>query len=356
MWTNHKELDFPPKHLLWMMSLRETLKNIRSVPDPPNEETAKLQILVPILQDLGWNLSRQEVIFEHQVGAKGGGRIDIALRGPERIVAFIEAKAPRIDLSRYEEQVVKYAFHEGVDICVLTNGLEWWLYLPMKRGPFEQRRFETLRIRTDPEDLLGEDLLAFMSKENLVTGAALDLGERRYELRKAIPKAWGEIVTRPSDALLDLVSQRVYEEVGIWPANEEVVRLLNDSDPVIPRKPSPEDSPSSPPRPVEAGPKLTRFRLFKTQYRYKSWRDMSLQVAEVLYNRHSTEFDRVLSLRGRKHPYASRDPADLRNSQEVGGSGYYLDATHFGDNRRDCVYELLEIFDYSRSNLEMLYD
>ena len=75
------------------MSLRKTLDNIRSAPDPQNEETAKLQILVPILQELGWDLSRQELLFEYPVGGKKGGRIDIALLGVDRVVSFIEAKA-----------------------------------------------------------------------------------------------------------------------------------------------------------------------------------------------------------------------------------------------------------------------
>lgn len=48
------------------MSLRETLERIRSNPVPDNEETAKFQILAPILADLSWDPFGQEVRWEHE--------------------------------------------------------------------------------------------------------------------------------------------------------------------------------------------------------------------------------------------------------------------------------------------------
>lgn len=42
------------------MSLRETLERIRSNPVPDNEETAKFQILAPILADLSWDPSSKK--------------------------------------------------------------------------------------------------------------------------------------------------------------------------------------------------------------------------------------------------------------------------------------------------------
>lgn len=67
------------------MSLRETLERIRSNPVPDNEEAAKFQILAPILADLSWDPSGQEVRWEHPVGGrKSGGKADIALSAEGR--------------------------------------------------------------------------------------------------------------------------------------------------------------------------------------------------------------------------------------------------------------------------------
>ncbi|MCY3962290.1 MAG: hypothetical protein OXG34_11615 [bacterium] len=37
------------------MSLKETLERIRSSPGPNNEESAKFQVIAPILHALGWD-------------------------------------------------------------------------------------------------------------------------------------------------------------------------------------------------------------------------------------------------------------------------------------------------------------
>ena len=107
------------------MSLRETLERIRSNPTPDNEETARFQILGPILADLSWDPFGQEVRWEHPVGGKKtGGKVDIAFQAEGRIWALIEAKAPGANLDHHVEQVLGYAFYEGVDICALSDGLQ----------------------------------------------------------------------------------------------------------------------------------------------------------------------------------------------------------------------------------------
>ena len=140
------------------MSLQERLETVRSSPVPKDEASAKFKILAPILQSLGWDPYGPEVLYEHAVGGKGGGgRVDIALRSSGRIVALIEAKTPAADLSSHVGQVLGYAFHEGVDICVLTTGLEWWLYLPRESGQPSERRFAVLKVTDDPVEQLLED-------------------------------------------------------------------------------------------------------------------------------------------------------------------------------------------------------
>lgn len=295
------------------MSLRETLDRMRSAPVPRNEQEVITQILL-ILRDLSWDPFGQEVRQEYTVGGKDGGRVDIALAGRRRIVALIEAKAPREDLNRHVGQIVKYAFHEGADICVLTNGLEWWLYVPMERVPFEERRFATLRIRTDPVEQLQDDLESFVSRKHLVSGRALCLARRRYKLNRAIPKVWHDILTGPDDALLDLVSQRVYEEVDLQPTREELLKVLRSSRPptVVPPVPPNPHPPPHPKRSPKKPPIPTGIRLWGQQHDVRFCVDVLRRVAEALHERHVSDFDRILTLRGTKRQYASRDPGDLR--------------------------------------------
>ena len=328
------------------MSLQDTLDNIRSSPVPPNEQEVITEILV-VVQGLGWD-PLNDVKQEYPVP---GGRIDIALCGPERVVAFIEAKAPRVNLSGHVEQVVKYAFREGVDICVLTNGLEWWLYLPMKRVPFEERRFETLLIRTDHVEELEADLVSFLGSENLLSGRAHELAERRWELNVTIPEVWDDIVTGLDDGLLDLVSTRVNDRAGLRPTREEVRRVLERL--TAPSAPRPcEPPPPSPPRPPgpDCPSRPTGIMLWGEYSPVKSGNEILMRVAERLYEEHPTDFvERILT-----SPWASRRPR--ARWKEVGSTGIFLNVNIKVDELIRRARVLLEHFGHKASDLQIVHD
>ncbi len=337
------------------MTLIETLRIIRAQPDPPNEEAAKFQILVPILQSLGWNLARQELVFEYRVGA---GRIVIALLGPDRVVSFIEAKAPRVDLNKHVEQVVRYAFHEGVDICVLTNGPEWWMYLPMRSVPFEKRRFEMLNIRNDPVADLERDFEGFMSKENLLSGKALESAEQRWQehqdrfrLRTAVPKVWSEMRTNPDRALVDLVRERVYEGVGLRPSADRVERTILPSTPSAPEPPPPLPKPNGPPPVDPPNTRPIRFKLWNETYRVSSWIRLLLTVLEELHKRHGdSDFAQRL---GRIVSYG---PDKFARPVQVGATGFYINRSIPITEIQRRSYDCLALFSHPRSDLEILSD
>ena len=233
---------------------------------------------------------------------------------------------------------MKYAFHEGVDICVLTNGLEWWLYLPMEPLPFEERQFATLRIRQDPIGSLANHLETFLGKENLSSGRAKRKAKEALKrlqecklLRATIPEVWRELLTGPDDELLELVGKRVYDEVNLRPTREQVVRVIRCSPTptVVPSEPV---TPTTAPRHPQPDPKPSRdnqptgIRLWGHHHTVKYLCvEVLRRVAEALYERQFNDFDRVLALRGTKRQYASRDPGDLRRPDEIKSSGYYLE-------------------------------
>ncbi len=342
------------------MSLTKALHDIRSAPVPPNEETAKLQILVPILQRLGWSLTRQEVVFEYVVD---GGRIDIALSEPDRIVAFIEAKAPSVDLDRHVEQVVKYAFAEGVDICVLTNGMEWRLYLPMQRGArFEERRFATLLTRQDPLEQLRSDLEAFLSKTNLVDGTARQLAEERWTrsrrdavLKKAISEAWRRMLTEPDEDLLDLVSQRVHKQTGLQPTREEIKNTIGPFR--MPHDPQPPTPPPNPPVPTPrpADPDFKRkpsgIRLWGKYKAASSWIRVLVLVLDGLHDRHGPDaFERVLSR------LVTRRRGTLSRPLQVTNTGFWINRSIPIPEIHRRSYASLKEFGHPPADLEIIHD
>lgn len=205
-------------------------RQLRQQDAPPNEESAKAWIIQPILHQLGWpSDDPAHVLYEHSVG---GGRVDIALRTGGRPVAFLEAKAPGQDLRRHVTQVLQYAFHGGVDICVLATGIEWWFYLPREKGPPEHRRFAVLRIdRGSPRECaevlrryIGRDALGDRRAERNAKEALRKL-QRAQRLKEEIPKVWKEMQSGDR-ALLELIARRVKESAGLSATPAEVARVL----------------------------------------------------------------------------------------------------------------------------------
>lgn len=215
------------------MPLSETLRKIRESPTPANEVTATMRILVPILRDLGWDSLEQDVLWEYQL-RRIKGRVDVALMGPIGPAAFIEAKSPGSLLDDHVEQVLGYAFQEGANICALTTGLEWWLYLSAETDyNFDERRFAELRLNDDPVEQLATDFAAFLGRESLLEGESekkakqvLKARREAEHLEKAIPGIWSEMLATPDVELINLVSKRVYEKTSLSPTLHQVTSVL----------------------------------------------------------------------------------------------------------------------------------
>ena len=345
------------------MALRETLDNIRSAGTPANEEATKFQIIAPILRDLGWDPFGPDVLYEHSVGGKPDGRVDFALKGPQHLVALIEAKRPGTDLSHHVKQVLGYAFHEGVDICVLTTGLEWWLYLPREAGPLEQRRFTALRITGDPTEQLIDDLETFLGFESLVGGEAaqkakqvLKASQQAVLLNTELPAVWETMLDGPDDDLVELVRQRTYAKVNLRPDRNQVAAMLKGS-----LAPSLTPDSSASPTPISPKTKLTGFRLWGSHYNVRKGTEMYVQAARSLHQRHGEKFiNRLLDLKtpGGK-PYAYRYDSQeehVLRSKKIPDTDIYLDTNLKIEEFKRRVHKFLKLFGHPPSDLEIFYD
>ena len=371
------------------MSLEERIRQLRERPAPLNEESAKFQVIQPILAHLGWPSDDPEhVLFEH---ATGRGRMDIALRTGGRIVAFIEAKAPGKRLDSHVEQMLTYAFHEGVDICALTTGLEWWLFLPREKGPPVDRRFAVLDIRRGSARDFSERIFKFLGREALAGhGAeksakeALKALREEEKLKTVVPRVWGAMKSGPDPELVELIQKRVKEKAALYPTPSQVASVLGmaepmmpettaydsnqglglDPDPVkkatesVPAEPEPIAQPRKPRGSRRARPTPIRsYRLWGNEIPVNTWKDLLLGVTEALYTRHQVEFlETVRPIWGKRKPWVSTDPDDVREPRPIGTSGLFV-ATQLSAKtiQRRC-YRLLKAFDYPATDLEIHRD
>ena len=225
-------------------------------------EQATREIAVnPVLDALGWDtFNPDEVAREYPVL---DGRVDYCLRLRGRSRAFIEVKRTGTDLTEHQQQLLRYAFQEGVDLGVLTDGLVWWLYLPGGAGGsvWEHRRFLSLDIARQSAAEAAAALYRFLGRESTARGDALDAAKRAFEQLErerrvlgALPQAWEQLVGEPDDLLVELLQDRVAAISGDRPDEDAAVEFLRGTLAVEPtaRPPAPRQRRRRPPR-MDAG-------------------------------------------------------------------------------------------------------
>jgi len=197
-----------------------------------NENQVKTSIIQPIFNSLGWDISDPvEVKLEFNLPPEG--RVDYAFFGNSGPLIFVEAKAPSINLEDHTSQLLKYAYTKDVKLAVLTNGLEWWLYLPREGGDWDDRKFYSIDLMKQNVETICEKFICFLGKKNVLSGEALNeakkmrkSAERDAKIKKALPKVWNAIVTEPHDKLIDLLMEETEGDCGFKPDEVKVKEFL----------------------------------------------------------------------------------------------------------------------------------
>ncbi len=314
------------------MSLEDTIRRIadRFVKNdlPGNEEEGKNQVIIPILGELGWDVYNQrgtsEVEYERPVkhsGAKNPDFVDIALHSTKKrnreCVYLVEAKAPKKSLKDHVAQLFKYAVNEGVDLCVLTNAEEWWLYLPLEKG--EDRRFAEINFGKDDPDQIVNKLEQFLRRENVLDETAEEAAKERLKalrdveyLNAELPSTWNKMISDPDQGLVKLIAQRVSARIHLSPDPKQIKdflqgKPLQDFPTKSPNKSNgpqkkPEQKPASKPQPQTGGQdskkkssKPSYIVLFGERHSVKTYKDILFKVVEILHNMYEPRLLEILS-------------------------------------------------------------
>lgn len=342
-----------------------------------DEAATKQVVILRLLAALGWNpYVINEVTPEYPVE---GGKVDYSLRDANSNKVFVEVKRAGEDLSGHQNQLLDYSFKHGVRLAVLTNGLTWWFYLPLKEGSWEERRFHSIDILKQEVREGTSRLVDFLSRENVLSGAAVDSAEARYNslrrdrtIEDVLPSAWNEVISDPDGLLVDLIAETVERLCRLKPRQELIQCFLNEkirsvpvsmdnstsrgtaSPPVQTISKTRQGSPISIQRTrVYVGKSIKSFTFAGETFSVRTWKDLLITLVGEVYRRHPTDIERVLELRGTKRLYFSRREQDLRAPVAVGNSGYFAE-THFSaDNMVQQCHKVLPLFGYSPRDLDI---
>lgn len=196
-----------------------------------NEAAISHGVVMPIINALGWDTADpQQVVPEFSIS---GGRVDFALFGlGHKPAVFIEVKQVGRAVAG-DRQLFEYCFHQGVPLCVLTDGREWSFYLPGGVGSYEDRRVYRLQI-DDREPAKCEQMLKrYLARDRVRDQLAFEDAQRdhrdaarRREASAMLPRAWRELAAEANDQLVEAVTDKTEALCGYKPAAGQVLSFI----------------------------------------------------------------------------------------------------------------------------------
>jgi hypothetical protein len=198
-----------------------------------DEIAIKQTIILRLLSELGWNIfDRDEVYPEFSLEDK---RVDYALRHKNREKVFLEVKRPEENLEKHQEQLLNYSFKQGVNLAILTNGITWWFYLPLKEGNWSNRKFYTIDFKNQSETEIAERFITYLLKENVLTDESIRAAEetlksknREIEIENSLPLVWKTLLNKPTTEFIQLLADETEKQCGYRPTDKYVIKFLNN--------------------------------------------------------------------------------------------------------------------------------
>lgn len=178
------------------------------------EEAAKLALVVPFLQALGYDASNPaEVIpeFTADVATKKGEKVDFAICIDGEISMLIECKPINQELSlKHASQLYRYFSVTDAKFAILTNGAKYKFYSDldatnkMDDKPFFEFDLSKLK-KSDFRNIAKFQRAGF--DVDAISETALNL-----QMEMAVAKALQIEMAEPSDELIRLVASHVSDE------------------------------------------------------------------------------------------------------------------------------------------------
>ena len=354
--------------------LFEALESIRSDGGVVafDEASVRQVVVLQILSALGWNpFDRLEVTPEFGVG---GGLVDYSLQIGGQSKVFIEVKRGGENLSPHQDQLLRYSFERGVGLATLTNGLDWWFYLPLREGSWEERRFSAISITSADNDAAQTVFRNALSKDGVASGSAIEYAEnlldqqRRAMLVNAtLPRAWQALIAEPDSLMVDLLSETVERIAQVKPDDSQVRDFIqnawtqgattSNANPTHePPARLPRIANRSAGRPGRRrNSKPEAFVFLGSRYPVQAWKDVLQELSVIMYEQHPDIFaERVSELRGTSRVYYSRAPDDLYEPRPVGASGFFLETKWAAQAMLNQCHQLITRFGYSESDLQIV--
>jgi hypothetical protein len=174
----------------------------------------------PLLEALGWDVRDPDEV-ELEYPTIDGKSVDYAPKINRRPVLFVEAKPLKDPLTDVKSitQVVGYAANDGVEWCILTNGVKYKVYRSTEKAEAPDKLL--FEVSIDPKDTEGlsvqeiAEQFARFSRDAMAKGVLDDIGEQIFTTGK-IRKALDKLLMDPPNTLIKHI-RRLLKDDSIKP-------------------------------------------------------------------------------------------------------------------------------------------
>ena len=314
---------------------------------------------MPLLQELGWDTANVTEIFP-QKELPGAGKVDYDLQVCPQGRIFIEVKNWKVELKSGDEpekQLERYCRVGKPSLGVLTNGRQWWFYVPPRRWPAKSKEpklsdyiFLELSIFEDAVQL-EKRFKQFLSRARVSNKGNIDqtlidaydlLQERINDtaVMTGLTKAWNDLAD--DDDIKEYIVGKLAERRNIQAKESQILNFLHSRNPSV-RKIS-DNSPLSFPRPASLTLHVGDGRpVIITVPRNKGWNHLLHQVCQLLLDRHcSTFYEHVLGM----PQWFSRTQTNLKAATLLDTANIYV-AYGTSAELREFIPILISRFGYS---------
>lgn len=198
----------------------------------------------PLLSALGWDVrDPDEVQLEYPT--VDGKSVDYAMKINRKPVFLLEAKnlTDPLDDVKSITQVVSYAANDGIEWCVLTNGIRYKVYKASEKASAPEKLL--FEVSIDPRDAMGLSVeqiasqLNRISRDSIAQGVLDKLGSEIFTTGK-VRKALDRLFMNAPQPLIRLIRKaigdnsvtpsQIQQALGrIWDAGKSTVITVPES-------------------------------------------------------------------------------------------------------------------------------
>ena len=199
------------------------------------------------------------------------------------------------------------------------------------------------------------DCLWLLSKESIETGLLDQEIDRRYTVEKVYEyinqnkEKWiNEILANSKlqkDAINSVISKAIIDKTTILNKlhSEQVVNECKE----------PSEMDLKPITENFTGKAISCFWFKGEIYEVKSWKELLIKLCNILYNKHTNDFEKLFEIKGKKRIYFTHDKSQLIEPMQIPDTDIYVETNHSAMMITWICCKILSKFGYSNEDLKV---